>query len=414
MPLTICQRICHFPCVQTNARKGRKARERFQLSEFINPSGEVAWRVSGTLPDGTRVRENFRLKAEAVGRRQELEIAGHNIKTDLAARLKPTRLTDAQVRECEAALAALTKAGRSSVLEAVRFYLDNWREPVTRIAVGDALARFLEEKAKANLRPQSLDNLRIKTRPLLVLHGHQTVDELQPDALRALIHVPSRGPKSRDNYRRALSSFFGWAQRQGYCADNPCAKIDPIKADRHEPDLLTVSQCAALLTAATEFKEGRLLPYVVLGLFAGLRPTELARLTWNRVDLDAGTITVDASMAKMRARRIVSLSANAVALLRPLALRRLPILGPNWRRDFDAVKEAAGITTWPQDVMRHTAISMHLAAHQHEGQTATWAGNSPDIIQKHYKGLVRPAEAAAFWQLSAGEAGNIVKLDKAA
>ena len=54
------------------------------------------------------------------------------------------------------------------------------------------------------------------------------------------------------------------------------------------------------------------------------------------------------------------------------------------------------------DILRHTAISMHLAAHSNEGLTAAWAGNSPDIIQRHYKGLVRPADASDFWQIGAG------------
>jgi hypothetical protein len=49
--------------------------------------------------------------------------------------------------------------------------------------------------------------------------------------------------------------------------------------------------------------------------------------------------------------------------------------------------------------MRHTAISMHLAKHEHEGKTAAWAGNSPDIIQRHYKGLVKAKDAEAFWCL---------------
>ncbi len=48
----------------------------------------------------------------------------------------------------------------------------------------------------------------------------------------------------------------------------------------------------------------------------------------------------------------------------------------------------------------HPAISTHLAYFQHEGKTATWAGNSPDIIQRHYKGLVKPGDAKEFWAIT--------------
>ncbi len=50
--------------------------------------------------------------------------------------------------------------------------------------------------------------------------------------------------------------------------------------------------------------------------------------------------------------------------------------------------------------MRHTAISMYLAKHQHEGEAATWAGNSPNVIHRHYKGLVKEADATEFWNIT--------------
>lgn len=39
---------------------------RFKLTEFPNPAGSLSWRVSGTKLDGSRVRQNFDTKAEAI------------------------------------------------------------------------------------------------------------------------------------------------------------------------------------------------------------------------------------------------------------------------------------------------------------------------------------------------------------
>jgi hypothetical protein len=68
--------------------------------------------------------------------------------------------------------------------------------------------------------------------------------------------------------------------------------------------------------------------------------------------------------------------------------------------------------------MRHTGISHHLAQHQHEGKTATWAGNSPDVIQKHYKGLVKAKDAKEFWAIAPKAAkpakGKIIPMQAAA
>ena len=48
---------------------------------------------------------------------------------------------------------------------------------------------------------------------------------------------------------------------------------------------LPVDECERLLRAAEAFESGKLVPYVALCLFGGLRPFEAARLTWEQVNL---------------------------------------------------------------------------------------------------------------------------------
>jgi hypothetical protein len=50
--------------------------------------------------------------------------------------------------------------------------------------------------------------------------------------------------------------------------------------------------------------------------------------------------------------------------------------------------------------MRHTAISNHFPHNKHEGETASWAGNSPNVIHRHYKPLVKEADAKEFWEIT--------------
>jgi integrase len=200
--------------------------------------------------------------------------------------------------------------------------------------------------------------------------------------------------------------------------------VDKPAVDSHEPSVLMLADCRKLLAAARDYKDGLLLPYVAVSLFAGLRPTELSRLTWDRVDLTEKTITLDGSMAKTRQRRIVKLPENAIAWLLPLAPQHQEFVPAAFQRHFGRVKHAAGfngkdggkdengkkLRPWVQDYMRHTAISMYLARHKHEGEAATWAGNSPNVIHQHYKGLVKEADATAFWNLTpATVKGEIVK-----
>ena len=404
------------------SKPGPKGKGLFRIVEFTNPSANKAFRVTGWTLDGERIRQNFADHANAVSRMQELEI--HSANLESAARPVVTRLTPEQAAEAEAAFKELDG---KPLLPAIRFFLENYREPVRNISVADAFRAFIAERESSNLRPLSIVNLKSRAKELVQTYGERIVGEIQADTLRELINKPTRGPKTRGNVRRVLHAFFAWAHKQGYAAENCAAKIAPIKADRGEPAILTPEQAAALLDSARSYKGGLLVPYVSLALFAGLRPTELSRLTWQRIDPKGKTITLGSDVAKMRSKRIVEMSDNLREWLSPFAVSRPPIVGTNWRRDFDAIKLAVGfgnpkriskqaeqehpdLKPWTQDVMRHTAISYHLARYQHEGKTATWAGNSPDMIQRHYKGLVTKTQASRFWKILPPSNRKIVQL----
>ncbi len=98
---------------------------KFGISEFTNPSGEVVFRVTGSL-NGKRIRKNLPTLAEAQAERQVLEIAA--LQSDSRMRVTATCLAVDQLREAEAAFHRLK--GRS---QSLAFYLDyalvNYRDP---------------------------------------------------------------------------------------------------------------------------------------------------------------------------------------------------------------------------------------------------------------------------------------------
>ena len=110
--------------------------------------------------------------------------------------------------------------------------------------------------------------------------------------------------------------------------------------DSHEPGVLMLANCRKLLAGALDCKDGLLLPCVAVSLFAGLRPPELSRLTWGRVDLSEKTITLDGSMAKTRQRRIVKLPDNCVDWLLPLAPEHPDFVPAAFQRHFDVSRQA--------------------------------------------------------------------------
>jgi len=386
-----------------------KTETRFNIVKFINRGGTESFRVTGYNTEGKQVRKNFSTVAEATVCQQGLESEYRGLpKQD--GELVSTRLSKQQIVEAELVYHQL---GGRPILPAIRFYLENYREPSLRLALSKALDEFLESKKASNSRPDTVRSLEYKVGSFVAKHAEKSVCDVTPVDISAEIHRPGLSPVSKSNVRRALHAFFEWCatrKPQAYCFENPVKSIDPIKVDRDEPQILPLDSVKRLMHAAEAHKQGVCIPYVALGLFCAIRPTEITRLSWNEIDIKAATVTIGAKLAKMRQRRIVEIPKNALQFLVPHALSKTPIKGKNWRRDFDAVKAASGyggragqqaeLKPWTADVMRHTGISNHLAQHQHEGKTAAWAGNSPDVIQRHYKGLVRRNDSKAFWAIA--------------
>lgn len=417
-----------------------KPRGQFTVTEFPNNS-TTSWRVQGTTLDGKRIRENYATQLEAEGRKQELDNARLNFKPD--HRMATTKLSPEQLTEAEMAYMEL---GEKSMLDAIRFYLENHYEPANKITVKDALVRFVEYKAKkGRCRPATVANLKSRVGLLVARFGEKLVSDILPGHIKELLDRPDNHVTA-DNDRRAFSSFFSWCIEQEFCGKNPAKKQTRSKpnGDEEEPHILSLAQVRRLLAAAESYKDGKLIPYVTLALFAAIRPTEVARLKWENIDLQEGTITIGPKIAKLRQRRMIEMARlvehdkdnerilppNLVEWLAPHAIKHTPIKGSNWRRDFDAIKVAAGLvklvkeegkqrkkvvnTGWDQDVLRHTGISHHFALFKHEGKTAEWAGNSPVMIHRHYKGLVKPAEPAEFFGIKPGEsATKIIQLPNA-
>lgn len=387
-----------------------KSRGEYRIRRRLYPSGKVAWMLSGTDSGGNRVRQCFETEGEALARRDELMIADGNI--DSAAKLHRTRLSAEQIAEAEIAFAMFDG---KSFLHALRWFKENYREPLRRITVAEAHAEFIAEKTQQNCRPDTIANLKAKAKRLIECFGGWCVGELQEEHVRQLVFRENLSAVSRDNVRRALATFFGWCVGKGYCSKSPVSGIKMIRAERTEPVVLSNEDVEALLKAAKEFKNGALIPFVTISLFAGARPKEVERLKWDDIDLNQRTIVIRGAAAKMRERRILKISPNLVAWLKPFAESKAPIVGRNHRDDWDMVRFKAGFDEsaylarnrgrsrqvrkkpWHADVMRHTAISNHLAKYEQEGRTALWAGNSPEVIHRHYRGLVTKQNANKYW-----------------
>jgi integrase len=260
--------------------------------------------------------------------------------------------------------------------------------------LSDAIAEVLEAKAAANRRPIYLAELGRYLR--LFARGRESMDVggFGVAEIEAWFSDRKEPPASRAGNVGKLSALFDHCWRRGYIKENPCLRVQKPQIEIGVPKILSVDECERLMRAAEE-TDRHLLPELALGLFAGVRPNEIARLNWGRIDLPRSLLTIDAAASKVRHRRLVNLHPTCVAWLKLGG--ELPSL-LNRRRRMDALKEAARIESWPHDVLRHTAAS-HLVALHGARVAAETLGHSETTLFKHYRELVLPQETTRFWSI---------------
>lgn len=81
-----------------------------------------------------------------------------------------------------------------------------------------------------------------------------------------------------------LKQIFECAVDNGLIFRSPATKIKPGGAKSKEKEALTPAQCAQLVAAV---QGTRAYPFVMLGLYAGLRREEICGLRWSDIDLNA-------------------------------------------------------------------------------------------------------------------------------
>jgi integrase len=156
---------------------------------------------------------------------------------------------------------------------------------------------------------------------------------------------------------------------------------------------------------------------LAIGAFAGLRTAELLRLEWADIDFKSGKINVSASKSKTARRRLIACAPNLRAWLAPYAagLRE----GLLWQTSESAFHKAclkagkaAGLAKWPQNGLRHSFASYHLAKHQNAAMLALDMGHTTTaMIFASYREIVTPEEAELYWRIfPPAQAENVVPM----
>jgi integrase len=287
---------------------------------------------------------------------------------------------------------AIGKLGKATLREAVEFYLRHNRADVPRLTLAEVGEQFGRSREQAGLSDHYVSQCRKTISDLAKAFPGLALPDLKTVELDAWLGGLSFAPKTKNGIRIILVACGNWAEGRGYLVkgSSPFPALVRYKETKSAVSIFSSEQIAVLLAKADD----TLRPFLALGAFAGLRMAELQRLDWSEIDLDRGFITVAASKAKTRQRRLVPISDNLNAWLTPCKQAIGPVC-VHQRAQTAATRLCDGFE-WQENGLRHSYISYRLAILYDTARVALEAGNSPEVIFAHYRELVTP-EAAEAW-----------------
>lgn len=266
------------------------------------------------------------------------------------------------------------------------------------VTISRVIEDCLAAKVSANRRPSYVRSLKLYLQAFAKGRESKPIAEFDLKLLEDWFSHRKETPSSRRSNIGRLSSLFNYAWRRNFIKENPCRRLERIRIDAKPPRILTPLEARTILVYMSRHGRRRWrLPQVILGLFAGVRPVELTRLYWKDIDLVKGLVRIDASASKVRQRRIVPLSANALEWLRLCKPNDKPLGARRWKWIGDLERGTA--IKWDKDLLRHTAASYLLEREQDCGKVARWLGNSPDILLRFYAEIVTAQDCLAFWSI---------------
>lgn len=279
---------------------------------------------------------------------------------------------------------------------------------------------WLLELGKKNISSEHLRKRTDKERRLATYFKGERIGEITPADIQSFLDSlkgrdgKAATPRTIQDYMVCLGHIFSFAVKRGIVASNPIKAMDkPRVKPEQDPAILTADDSLAIMNYAVSSARCRPhLPGLVLALFCGVRPAELARLRYS--DLFNGgrpELLLSRTLTKTDTARRAKLRDNVVAWLR-YAEREglsgapdsfiLPGETENRRRDrytrlLNRLSNGAGVEI-PRDSLRHTAATM-ISALDGMGEAAEELGNDVRTLNRHYRHSVTRDEAVAFFSI---------------
>jgi integrase len=238
--------------------------------------------------------------------------------------------------------------------------------------------------------------------------GDRSLESISPDEfVRGA--KPEWGPRSVRGYIGCVRNLCRWAQDHDYAPYERKLFIERVRNPKlavQDPEFYTPEEMRRLLREGAKMvgqKTEFLFLLLILGGFVGMRTSEICRLRWEDMLLSHKSIKLSSSITKTRLRRIAKIPDNAMEWLSHVKPSHGVIvpqhLVQNLTRFTGDLTRAAGVE-WKKNGLRHSYVTYAMAKERNAWEVSEQVGNTPRVLQVHYKGLVLASDADEWFSIT--------------
>jgi integrase len=376
----------------------RKRPSLFEIRYSEIPNRNKHWRIFGFI-NGVRHQYWFSSEKEAktAADDRNAETIAHGTQITLSA--------SDRVRAANAAerLAPYNK----NIDDAVNFYIEHLQAQETSISVSELCRVIREEfddrlsKGQSSLRHRNTMYEALKK--LEARFGTEQVNVLSGADIKKWLAKETWSTKTQNKLLGYIRNAWNIAVEKEIISTPLTVKNFPKGKSEAPPFPLSVEEAKRLLQNA----ELSVLPFIAIGMFAGLRTAERNNLDWRDVHLEGAEPYIDlsAKIAKTGRRRIVPVQPALLEFLRPFVKSEGHII-PLTENGYLAYQNAwersvkkAGLWPWSENRLRDSFVSYRYEATGSAEKTAKEAGHSVQVMFDRYQKVVTKADAELFWAI---------------
>lgn len=358
-------------------------------------NGKKVWILELGYIDGKRKRQYFEKRTEAQAALADLKTQKRKAGDYWISLKSDEKLTAAEI-------IMKAKASGLSLSDIWDQHVKGGGKQIVLVPISKAVEETVRIKNLEMCRPRYVDGLKGYLKMFSSGRDSMPIAQITSKDVEDWFAGRKESPAVRNANLGRLSAMFAVAVKNGWCATNPCDNVYKPKVERKAAEIFTVRQAARALLWTAKCRP-RMLGYLALSMFVGVRPEELEKIGWESIKESGGksVVVVSAEASKVRQRRISSME---VAAKRWLDLAKsigsaIPVPTSTRKRYIHDLREALRMDHWTQDILRHTAASYLLAKRKDAASVALELGNSATILLRHYRALVSDQEAERFWNL---------------